>query len=89
MRIDCYLKASRIIKRRSVAKQACVAGRIAIGDKVAKPSDRVSEGDIITVRIGPKASRYEVLSIREPVNKEDAVTLFKTLEDDHEDRHWV
>jgi len=89
MRIDKYLKVARIIKRRTVAQQACDAGRVLIGEKVAKPGDQVKIGDVITVRTGPKTSRYEVISLLESTKKDDAITLFKTLEDEHENRHWV
>jgi ribosomal 50S subunit-recycling heat shock protein len=89
MRIDKYLKVARIIKRRTVAQQACDAGRVSIGVKVAKPGDQVKVGDVITIRMGQKESRYEVLSLQESAKKDDAITLFKTLEDSHEGRHWV
>ncbi len=89
MRIDKYLKVSRIVKRRSVAQRACEAGRVLIGGKVAKPGDRVKIGDVITVRIGMRESRYEVVLLTESTKKDEAVTLFKTLEDDHENRHWI
>lgn len=89
MRIDKYLKVARIIKRRTVAQQACEAGRVLIGGRVAKPGDRVKIGDEITVRTGQKQSRYEVVSLNESARKDDAITLFKTLEDEDESRHWV
>ncbi len=89
MRIDKYLKVARIIKRRTIAQQTCEAGRVWIGQKVAKPGDQVKIGDIVTVRTGQNLNRYEVLSLSESTKKDDAVTLFKTLEDANEDRHWV
>ncbi len=89
MRIDKYLKVARIIKRRTVAQEACDAGRVMIGGKVAKPGDQVKIGDIITVRTGQNVSRYEVLSLAESTKKDDAITLFKTLEGNDEGRHWV
>ena len=89
MRIDKYLKVARIIKRRSVAQKACEAGRVMIADKVAKPGDRVKIGDVITVRTGNRESRYEVVSLTESAKRDEAATLFKTLEDDNENRHRV
>lgn len=89
MRIDKYLKVARIIKRRTVAQQTCEAGRVLIGEKLAKPGDQVKIGDIITVRTGQNVNRYEVLSLLESTKKDDAITLFKTLEDANEGRHWV
>ena len=89
MRIDKYLKVARIIKRRTVAQEACDAGRVLIGSKVAKPGDQVKIGDIIAVRTGQNVNRYEVLSLAESTKKDDAITLFKTLEDSDEGRHWV
>ncbi len=80
MRIDKYLKVSRIIKRRTVAQQACDAGRVSINGKVAKPGDQVKIGDVITLQMGQNASRFEVLSLEEHVRKDDAVLLFKRLE---------
>jgi ribosomal 50S subunit-recycling heat shock protein len=89
MRIDKYLKVARIIKRRAVAQQACDAGRVLIGDKVVKAGDRVKIGDIVTVRTGDRLCRYEVTSLVESTKKDDAVTLFKTLEAENEGRHRV
>ncbi len=89
MRIDKYLKVARIIKRRTVAQQACEAGRVTIGGKRIKSGDRVKVGDVISVRTGDRVSRYEVVSLAESAKKDEAVTLFKTLEDDYENRHRI
>ena len=90
MRIDKYLKVSRIIKRRTVAQQACDAGRVLIGAKVAKPGDQVKIGDVITVNLGKAPARSEVLALNEHVSKDDAVTLFKQIEDEtNAGGHWV
>ena len=77
MRIDKYLKVSRIIKRRTVAQQACQAGRIQINGKVAKPSDKV--GDILTIQLGEKVYTYEVLLITEHATKENADMMFRAV----------
>ena len=65
MRLDKYLKVSRLIKRRTVANEACDAGRILINDKVAKASTKVKVGDIIEIQFGNRNTRVEVLSIEE------------------------
>ena len=79
MRLDKYLKVSRLIKRRTVANEACDAGRVLINDKPAKASANVKEGDIITIAFGNKEVRVEVLSVQETVRKEEAKELFKYL----------
>ena len=65
MRLDKYLKVSRIIKRRTVAKEAGEGGRVSINGKVAKPSAEVKEGDVIEIRFGEKLARLRVLSVAE------------------------
>jgi len=79
MRIDKYLKVSRIIKRRTVANEACAAGRVTINDKVAKPGSEVVPGDIITIRFGEHTAKYKVLSVAETIRKEQAADLFEAL----------
>ena len=79
MRLDKFLKVSRLIKRRTVANEACDAGRVLINDKPAKASANVKEGDIITIAFGNKEVRVEVLSVQETVRKEEAKELFKYL----------
>ena len=79
MRLDKYLKLSRIIKRRTVANEACDAGRVTINQKPAKASAEVRFGDIIEIRFGDKLTRLEVLAVREVLRKEDAVHLYKLL----------
>ena len=76
MRLDKYLKVSRLIKRRTVANEACDAGRVLINDKPAKASATVKEGDIITISFGNKEVRVKVLDVQETVRKEDAKELF-------------
>ena len=82
MRIDKYLKVSRIIKRRTVANEACSGGRVMINDKTAKPGSNVSPGDIISIRFGEHIGRYEVLSIAETVRKDQAADLYRVIQED-------
>lgn len=79
MRLDKYLKVSRLIKRRTVANDACDAGRVLINDKVAKASVDVKVGDIITIQFGNKDVKVEVLDVQETVKKDEAKELFKYL----------
>lgn len=79
MRLDKYLKVSRIIKRRTVANEACSAGRVTINDKVAKPSSEVKEGDVICIRFGARELVAEVLSIREFAAKEAAGDMYRVI----------
>ena len=79
MRLDKYLKVSRLIKRRTVANEACDAGRVLINDNPAKASTNVKEGDIITIQFGNKDVKVQVLDVQETVRKENAGELFKYL----------
>ncbi len=79
MRLDKYLKVSRLIKRRTVANEACDAGRVSVNGRVAKASQEVKAGDIIEIQFGNKAVKAEVLSVKETVRKEEAGELFKYL----------
>ncbi|MBQ4564520.1 MAG: RNA-binding S4 domain-containing protein [Lachnospiraceae bacterium] len=79
MRLDKYLKVSRIIKRRTVANEACDAGRVMINDKVAKAGTEVKVGDIIEISFGMKPVKVRVLSIQETVRKDDAKEMFEYL----------
>ncbi len=82
MRIDKYLKVSRIIKRRTVASEACSGGRVMINGKVAKPSSAVKAGDVISIRFGEHLGRYEVVDIRETVTKDAASGMYRVLDED-------
>ncbi len=82
MRIDKYLKVSRIIKRRSVAKEACDGGRITISEKTAKAGTEVKPGDVLEIRFGNRLGRYKVLSISETIRKENASEMYEVLEED-------
>ena len=84
MRLDKYLKVSRIIKRRTVANEACSGGRVTINGKVAKPGAEVKPGDILTIRFGERLGIYEVLSTAETVRKEQADSLYRVVEEDVE-----
>lgn len=79
MRLDKYLKVSRLIKRRTVANEACDNGRVMINDKVAKASTDVKVGDVITISFGNKEVKVEVTDVAETVRKEEAKELFKYL----------
>ena len=79
MRLDKYLKVSRLIKRRTVANEACDSGRVMINDKPAKASTNVKEGDIITISFGNRDVKVEVLDVQETVKKEEAKELFRYL----------
>lgn len=79
MRLDKYLKVSRLIKRRTIANEACDAGRVLINDKPAKASTNVKVGDVITISFGNKEVKVEVLDVSETVRKEEAKELFKYL----------
>ena len=80
MRLDKYLKISRIIKRRTVANEACDAGRVTINAKPAKASADVRVGDIIEIRFGDKLTKLEVLAVREVVRKDEAHHLFRLMD---------
>ena len=79
MRLDKYLKVSRLIKRRTVANEACDAGRVMINDKVAKASVDVKVGDIITINFGNKDVSVRVLEVVDTVKKEEAKEMFEYL----------
>lgn len=79
MRLDKYLKVSRIIKRRTVAKEACETGRVSINNKVAKPGTEVKEGDIIEIKFAAKSLQARITSISEHVRKEDAKAMYELL----------
>ena len=79
MRLDKFLKVSRLIKRRTVANEACDAGRVLVNDNPAKASLNVKEGDIIEIQFGAKAVKVEVLDVQETVKKEEARELYRYL----------
>ncbi|NLW39465.1 MAG: RNA-binding S4 domain-containing protein [Tissierellia bacterium] len=80
MRIDKFLKNSRIIKRRTVAKEACEGGRVLLNGKVAKPGDKVEVGDVIQVNFGTGSVKVEVLEVKDNVKKDEAEKLYRTID---------
>ncbi|AQM60549.2 MAG: RNA-binding S4 domain-containing protein [Clostridium baratii] len=80
MRLDKYLKVSRLIKRRTVAKEACESSRVTINGKVAKSGTQVKEGDIIEITFASRSLRAQVLNIAEHVKKDDAKDMYKILD---------
>ena len=79
MRLDKFLKVSRLIKRRTVANEACDTGRVLVNGTVAKASVKVKTGDIIEIQFGTKTVKVEVLDIRDTTKKEEAKELFRYL----------
>ena len=79
MRIDKYLKNSRIIKRRTLAKEACEQERVFVNDKPAKPGTEVKEGDVILIRLGNGEMKVKVVSTPEHVTKDMAVSMYEVL----------
>ena len=81
MRLDKFLKVSRIIKRRTVANEACDTGRVKLNDKVAKAGAEVKVGDIVEIKFGQGTLKFRVLTIKESVKKEEASTLYEIIND--------
>lgn len=77
MRLDKYLKVSRLIKRRTVANEACDAGKITVNGKVARASYDVKVGDVIEITLGSKSVKVKVTEVKEVVRKEDAATMYE------------
>ncbi len=80
MRLDKFLKVSRLIKRRTVAKEVADKGRIDVNDQVAKSSTKVAEGDIITIRYGNRTVKVEVRELHDSTRKEDAAEMYEVIE---------
>lgn len=80
MRLDKYLKVSRIIKRRTVAKEASEGGRVTLNGKVAKPSTEVKAGDVMEIRFGEKMARFRILAVAETVRKAEAGAMYELIE---------
>lgn len=79
MRLDKFLKVSRLIKRRTVANEACDAGRVLVNEKPAKASVQVKAGDVLEIQFGSKSVKVEVLNVQETVRKEEASELYRYL----------
>ena len=80
MRLDKYLKVSRIIKRRTVANEACDAGRVMVNGKVARASYDVKVGDCLEIAFGERTVKAEILDVNEVVRKENAALMYRIIE---------
>ena len=80
MRLDKYLKVSRLIKRRTVANEACDAGRVLVGGKVARASYNVKVGDVLEINFGTKTVKAEILNVSETVKKDDAPLMYRIID---------
>lgn len=80
MRVDKFLKNSRLIKRRTVAKEACEQGRVKVNDKNAKPGTEVEAGDTIVIEFGTRTIKAEVLDLKEHVTKDGAKEMYRIIE---------
>ena len=80
MRLDKYLKVSRLIKRRTVASEACSASRVTVNGKAAKPSHELKVGDILEISLGSAPLKVEVLQLNEFSQKADAGTMYRVIE---------
>ncbi|MBR2832650.1 MAG: RNA-binding S4 domain-containing protein [Oscillospiraceae bacterium] len=79
MRLDKYLKVSRLIKRRTVANEACDAGRVTVNGKPAKAGYEVKEGDVLEIRFGERTLKAQVLTVSEHVSKSDAPAMYREI----------
>ena len=79
MRLDKYLKVSRIIKRRTVAQEACSGSRVSVNGKIAKPGADVKVGDVLEITFGEKTVKVRILSVAETVRKEDAAGMYEVI----------
>lgn len=79
MRIDKFLKVSRILKRRSVANDACAGGRVSVNGKDVKPAYSLKVGDVVEIRFGESTLKFKVLNLKETVKKEEAQALYEIL----------
>ncbi len=81
MRIDKFLKVSRILKRRTVANDACNGGRVSVNGKDVKPSYNLKEGDVVELRIGGGALKFSVKALKETVKKDEAASMYEIIND--------
>lgn len=79
MRLDKYLKVSRIIKRRTIANEACDNGRVFVNGKQAKASSEIKSGDIIEINFGDTPKKYEVLEVKETIGKSGAADMYRII----------
>jgi ribosomal 50S subunit-recycling heat shock protein len=82
MRLDKYLKVSRIIKRRTVAKEACDGGRVSVNGRTAKAGAEVKEGDLLEIRFGARLGRYEITQVAETARKDAASEMYRVIAED-------
>lgn len=85
MRLDKYLKVSRLIKRRTLAKEASESERILVNDKIAKPSKELKIGDTITIQFGRKEIQVKVISLNPSIKKEDASNMYELISESFKD----
>lgn len=81
MRLDKFLKVSRVIKRRTVANEACDSGRVMINGRIAKASSNIKCGDIVEIKFGEKIVKFEITRVDEIIKKEEASEMFKIIEE--------
>ncbi len=81
MRLDKFLKVSRVIKRRTVANDVCTAGRVSVNGRTAKPSVKLKVGDVVSIVFGNGVVTFKVLSIEQTVRKEEASSMYEIIED--------
>ncbi len=79
MRLDKYLKVSRIIKRRTIANEVCDAGKVSVGGRVVKASYDVKEGDVLEITFGEKTTKYKVLNVTEHATKQSASEMYEEI----------
>ncbi len=79
MRLDKYLKVSRLIKRRTVANEACDAGKVTVNGKIARASYDVKEGDVLEITLGARSVKVRVTEVKEVVRKEDAAAMYEAV----------
>jgi len=85
MRLDKFLKVSRVIKRRTVAKEIADQGRILINDKVAKSSSNVNVGDVLTIKFGNKTSKLAILELKDTTKKDEAAGMYELISEDYQE----
>lgn len=80
MRLDKFLKVSRVIKRRTIANEACDAGRVTLNDRVAKAGSSVKSGDVVSIRFGDKSFTFRILNVNETVKKDEAGLMYEIMD---------
>jgi len=80
MRIDKFLKVTRILKRRTVAREACDGGKVSVNGKDAKPSKQIKEGDVVEINYATGVLKFKILKVKETVKKDEAETLYEIIE---------